>query len=108
MIVLYNYNFKSEPVNFEYNDYLVKIGDKEVILNILVTNKNILLFYNQERDFAVLKSKGVFVTPTYELVMSIDLNELRYVVEDDNTIINDNIIIFKLNLKEVLNQNGDL
>lgn len=105
---MYNYDFKNELVVFEYNDCLVENNDKVNVLNVLVTNKNILFFYNQENDFVTLKSRGIFVTPTYELVMRVNLKTLKYVVEDNNTIINSNIIIFNFNLKDVLNKWGVL
>ena len=62
---MYNYDFKNESIRLEKHNVFVEINSKELFVSILVTDKNLLLFYNTESDFVTQKSRGVFVTPSY-------------------------------------------
>ena len=97
---MYNYDFNDEFVLYEFNDYLVSVKDKELYLNILITNKNLLLFYDNSKDFIVQKSQGVFVNPNYDLILKLNLNNINHKVVDENSIINDNIIIYNFDIKK--------
>lgn len=90
---MYNYDFKDEKVVYECNNCFAEIKGKELFVNVLVTDKNVLLFYNKDQDFVAMKSKGVFVTPSNDLIMSISLDNIDYQIDENNTLINNGEII---------------
>lgn len=90
---MYNYDFKNESIKLEKHNVFAEINSKELFVNILVTDKNLLLFYNTESDFVTQKSRGVFVTSSYELLIKLDLENISYEEEDNNTYINNDEII---------------
>lgn len=105
---MYNYDFikKEEKVLFEKTNCYVEIDDYSYNLNVLVTNKNILLFYNSLKNSA-LKASGIEEVPQYYLELAIPLNNLEYSIEDGNTFIEFNnsdillndVDISKINIK---------
>lgn len=98
---MYNYDFKKEKVIYEKHNVFAEINNKELFVNIVVTDKNLLLFYNTESDFVTMKSRGIFVTPSYELLFKLDLENISYEVGDHNTYINnDEIILYDFVLKK--------
>lgn len=102
---MYSYDFTNEKVINEYTDMIVDINDKTYNLNILITNLNILLFLNIEK-FNALNGREVFLMPKYELVKIIKLDNLQYICEDGDTIIEtEKLIIYNFKLDEVLTNN---
>ena len=100
---MYNYDFKDEIIILEKQNVFAEINNKELNINVLVTNKNLLLFYNIENDFVTMKSRGVFVTPTYELLGKIELENMVYECDLNNTYINnDKIILYEFLLKDYM------
>lgn len=97
---MYNYDFQNESVVSERQNVFAEIKEKELFVNVLVTDKNLLIFYNIENDIATLKSRGVFVAPNYELLIKFDLKSIRYSCEDNNTYINDDVVLYDFVLKE--------
>lgn len=92
---MYNYDFSNEKVKFEKFNTLVEINGNIYNLNILVTNRNILLFKDINSDFVKQKAMGVFLSSEYELVKSVPLKHLNYTFDGQNTYINkEEIIIY--------------
>ena len=71
---MYNYPFKdnNEHVLNEATNINIKCLNKQMLVNILLTNKNVLIFYDTERDSA-LKTSTAQIYPQYEVMLSIDL-----------------------------------
>lgn len=101
---MYNYDFTNEKVVFEKVNCVAEINQKEVFVSILLTEQNLLLFYNSNRGILKEKIMGVIVGPEYELLLKISLNDIKYTCEDNNTYIdNVNVTIFDFDLSKVLN-----
>lgn len=97
---MYNYDFTKETIKEEYIDKLVSINDKEILVNIIITDKNLLFFYNYDNDFVTKKAQGILLTTNYELIFQEELNSLNYVCDEDNTYINnDEVIIYDFILR---------
>ncbi|MBQ7030857.1 MAG: hypothetical protein IJN13_00600 [Bacilli bacterium] len=97
---MYSYDFENESIICERHNVFAEIKEKELFVNVLVTDKNLLIFYNIENDIVTLKSRGVFVAPNYELLIKFDLKSIRYSCEDNNTYINDDVVLYDFVLKE--------
>lgn len=82
VVEMYIYPFKeNEEIVFnEREDVLVSIKKKKLKVNILLSNKNILVFYNSDFN---LDSKHI--TSNYKLIYKIDLSNMEYVVKMGNT-----------------------
>ena len=103
---MYNYAFKEndEHVLNEAADVNIKFTNRNMLVNILLTNKNILVFYDTERDNA-MKAGGMQVIPQFEILFKIDLGNMDYNIEDEDTIINiDNNVVnlYNFNLKDFI------
>lgn len=82
----------------EETNLSLKFNKNYFIGRILLTNKNILIFFDTNKDSA-LKGSGVQVMPEYALLTKIPLKELKYTANNEETLIND-ITIYNFNLKE--------
>ena len=101
---MYLYDFENEKFMLEIMDNLVSINDREYTLNIVLSELNLLLFKNIKKD-SVLADREIHEMPEYELIVKINLNELKYDIDDNNTVINysgNEIILHNFNLKEAL------
>lgn len=103
---MYNYTFKEndEHVLNEAADVNIKFTNRNMLVNILLTNKNILVFYDTERDNA-MKAGGMQVMPQFEILFKIDLGNMDYKIEDEDTIINidGNVVnLYNFNLKDFI------
>ncbi len=103
---MYNYDFKKneEQIVLEKENGIVEIKDNTYNLSIVVTNKNILLFNNVNKNNP-LSGRGVLMPEEYYLELAIPLQTLDYEVEDNNTIINyknAEIVLYDLNINECL------
>ena len=103
---MYNYTFKEndEHVLNEATNINIKCLDKQMLVNILLTNKNVLIFYDTERDKA-MKAGGMQFIPQFEILFKIDLGNMDYNIEDEDTIINiDNNVVnlYNFNLKDFI------
>lgn len=101
---MYNYDFENELVVFEKADCLISFNNKELISNILVTDKNILIFKNDVNP--ILKGREIHELPVYELIFKFDLNDIIYEVDEDNTIVKiakSELILFNFDLNKVKN-----
>ena len=101
---MYLYDFENEKFMLEIVDNLVSINDREYTLNIVLSELNLLLFKNIKKD-SVLAAREIHEMPEYELIVKINLNELKYDIDDNNTVINysgNEIILYNFNLKEAL------
>lgn len=97
---MYNYDFMDEATEFEQTDTVIEIDSKLLTCNLLITNKNILLFQDINKN-NVLKGRGVCLPQNNELFLKIPLDNLEYKVIDNNTYIKFNnkvIIIHKIML----------
>ena len=84
---MYNYTFKenNEHVLNEAADVNIKFEKRNMLVNILLTNKNVLVFYDTERDNA-LKTRGMQVMPEFEVLFKVDLSNMDYTINDEDTI----------------------
>lgn len=102
MIIIYNYDFSDEKVVFESRNNFIEFAKKEMFLNILITNKNILLFRDIKKD-SPLSGREMYIMPQYELFELIPLNKLNYEVIHNNTIINNGeVIIYNVDLDKII------
>jgi len=102
---MYIYDFDNEEVIIESVDNLITIKDKEIKSNILLTEKNLLIFKNIKNDSA-LAGRELYEMPEYELIIKIDLNKIKYSVEENNTYIkigNEEIILYDFDLNRAKN-----
>lgn len=97
---MYNYEFENEMVSYEVHNIFSEIKGNELFVNILITDKNLLIFYNLDNDIVVSKTKGVATSPVYELLMKFELDNIVYKIEDNNTYIKDNIILYNFVFSE--------
>ena len=70
----------------------------------MLTNKNVLVFYDTERDNA-MKAGGMQVVPQFEVLFKIDLGNMDYNIVDEDTIINidnNNVTLYNFNLKDFI------
>lgn len=103
---MYNYDFSKEKVIFEKLNTLVEISGRSYCYNILITNKNILLFVNVNKNNSLI-SRGVQLPSENELVKTIPLDKLKYKCIEEDTIINvsnDEIIIYNINIDKFLSK----
>ena len=101
---MYNYDFSNEQVIYEKNNIIIEINNQIFRGNVLLTDKNLLLF-RDSTDFIKQKSQGIFILQKYELVYKSGLDNLKYEVEDNDSYINnDEIILYEINLKEIINK----
>lgn len=97
---MYNYDFNKEIIKQEHINKLVSINDKEIFVNIIITDKNLLFFYNYDNDFVTKKTQGLLLTTNYELIFQKELSDLNYVCDKDNTYLdNDKVIIYDFILR---------
>ena len=96
---MYNYDFKNEKVVYENNNIFISINGKELFVSLLITNKNILLFQDLKKNSG-LSGREMYIVPEYDLFQKISLHNLKYKIDNDDTLINDNIILYNLNIDE--------
>ena len=99
---MYNYDFlkdKEHAIN-EKEQVLVSFGNKKLML----TDKNLLFFYDTEKD-SPLKCSRMSVVPQYEVLLKLSLDNLDYHIMDNFTDINfkgDVISIYNFNLDDFI------
>ena len=98
---MYNYNFYNDLVNYEFLDKVILINNQEIIGNVLLTNNNLLIFQNINRG-TMKFGKAVTPMADYDLIVKIDLETLKYQIDENNSIINDNIIIIDFKIDNFL------
>ena len=99
---MYNYTFNEEKIIYERHDIFIEINNQELFVNILISDKNILLF-TKDNEMAHLKGNGVFYTPEFNLLTKISLNDISFTCTNNITYIN-NIVIYDFNLNDVINE----
>mgnify|MGYP000653696526 FL=1 len=103
---MYNYDFlkdKEHAIN-EKEQVLVCFGNKKLLVNIMLTDKNLLFFYDTEKDSS-LKSSRMGVVSQYEVLLKLSLDNLDYHIMDNFTEINfkgDVILIYNFNLDDFI------
>ena len=98
---MYNYDFTNEKVVYENNNVYVSINDKELFLSLLITNNSILLFQDLKKS-SPLNGRELYIMPEYDLLLKISLSNIKYKIDNNDTIINDNIVIYNLNIEEYI------
>ena len=102
---MYNYDFKNKKIVLELVNVLVSIDDKDLILNIIITNHDLLLFKNIKLN-TVISGRGIYEMPEYELVFNAKLNDIKFKIDDLNTLIkygDKEVILFNFDLNKVIN-----
>lgn len=103
---MYNYDFlkdKEHAIN-EKEQVLVSFGNQKLLVNIMLTDKNLLFFYDTEKD-SPLKCSRMSVVPQYEVLLKLSLDNLDYHIIDNFTEINfksDVISIYNFNLDDFI------
>lgn len=79
---MYIYPFKEndEIIFNEREEVLVSLENKKLKVNILLSNKNILVFYNTDFN---LNNKHI--TSNYKLIYKLDLGNMEYEIKNGNT-----------------------
>ena len=103
---MFNYDFtkNKEKAIYEDRSVLLDINNKEYNLAMIITNKNILLFNDANKN-NILRGRGIAIQPDYLLEVSLPLNKINYVVEESNTYIKykeTEIIIYDFDLTKVI------
>lgn len=101
---MYNYDFRDEITKCELLNSLIEIDEKSYYYNLLITNKNILLFDNINKNNTLMAS-AVSLLPNNLLVLKIPIQNIHYKIEDDSTIIffdNKTFIIYNFNIKNYI------
>jgi hypothetical protein len=99
---MYNYDFENEKVLEEFVNMAVDVNKKRMVLDIIITNRNILMFRETTQD-NVLSSVYVHHIPKYELLYLFDKDvEIKNEPTPDDTTIqakDETIVIYNLDLK---------
>lgn len=95
---MYNYDFKEndEHIITESIHKTIEVNQKKMLVSVVVTNKNLLLFKNiNEKN--VLNSRGMSMPEEYELIFKLPIKQIEYKIEDNKTIIsyNENLLIIE-------------
>lgn len=98
---MYDYDFKKETVIKEATNVNLKFIDRYFLASILLTDKNILIFFDSNKD-NVLKGSGVQVMPEYVLLTKLPLKDLTYQTKDEQITISDNLTIYNFDLNNFL------
>ncbi len=105
---MYNYDFKKENESIlkEIININTKIGNKYYITNLILTEKNLLIFYDMKNEDYKL-GVGINPFPNFYLLFSIPLKDLNYEIKENDTYIktnNQEINFYDLKLEEFLNK----
>ena len=103
---MFNYDFAKNKENaiYENRNVLLDINNKEYNMAMIITNKNIL-FFNDTNKNNILRGRGIDIQPDYLLELSLPLNKISYVIEEDNTYIKYEqieVIIYNFDLTKVI------
>lgn len=103
---MFNYDFESnkEKAIFENRNVILEINNNEYNLCMLITNKNILLFNDVNKN-NVLNTRGMYMPPEYLLEMKLPISKISYVVEEGNTYIDykdDTVVIYNFDLEKYI------
>ena len=76
---MYNYDFKknNESLLQELNNVLIEANKQQEIVNILITEKSILFFYNLTNNNPLPPHYRVGMLPEYELIMKVLINDAK-------------------------------
>ena len=82
---MYNYDFLKthESILKEARDVNIKIGNKYFQTRFVLTEKNLLVFYDINRGNPIW-GVGTYIPPELELLFSVLKEKVKYVIEDGN------------------------
>lgn len=105
---MYNYNFNknNEKIQNEIPNVEIQLNKCYYLTNIVITNKNLLVFYDMNRDNP-LKSQGVQVLPDMNAIISIPKNKLEKRSDNINSYIkydNSEVILYGIDLDEYIKE----
>ena len=103
---MYNYPFRDneEYAISEGASVNCKAGNKNIIVNVLLTNKNILIFYDSDKNNLV-KSSGIQTMPEYEVLFKVPLDNMNYKVSEEDTLLNidgSDVTLYNFNIKDFI------
>ena len=101
---MYEYDFNKENIVSEYKEITIKCDNTYYLVNILFTDKNMLLFYDVNKN-NVLKSRNVQVVEKFALVLKQELNNINYKLQENNTILfvkENEVIIYNFNIENAI------
>ena len=103
---MYNYDFENnkEKIKEEIINIEVCFNNCYYLTNIVITNKNLLVFYDMNRD-NVLKSQGVQVLPDLNAFISIPIKKLEIRYDNINSYIkyqNKEVTLYGVNIEDYI------
>lgn len=103
---MYNYPFRDneEYAISEGASVNCKAGNKNIIVNVLLTNKNILIFYDSDKNNPI-KSSGIQTMPEYEVLFKVPLDNMNYKVSEEDTLLNidgSDVTLYNFNIKDFI------
>ncbi len=101
---MYNYPFRDnkEYAISEKSSVNCMFDNKSILVNILLTNKNILIFNDSDNPIKESKIKNL---SEYKVLFKVPLDNMNYKVNDKDTLlnINDSIVtLYNFNIKDFI------
>ena len=101
---MYNYPFRDneEYVLSEEAEVNCQVHESNMLVNILLTNKNILIFKEKNNT---LKSGEIHTMLEFEVCFKVPLNNMDYTINKEDTILNidnDVVTLYNLNIKDFI------
>ena len=105
---MYSYDFEKEQEKtiYENRNVLIETLDKTYELAIIITNKNILLFNDLNKNH-VLNSRGVSIQSEYVLELKLPTNSLIYTIEEGDSYIKSGereLVIYNLDISKYIEE----
>ena len=103
---MYNYDFENnkEKIKEEITNVEVCFNNCYYLTNIVITNKNLLVFYDMNRD-NVLKSQGVQVLPDLNAFISVPIKKIETRYDNINSYIkyqNKEVTLYGINIEDYI------
>ena len=87
----YDFNLNEEIIINEEKNINIKLNQNYYLTNFILTNKNLLIFYDINRG-SMLWGSGTHLLPEFELLLNIPIEKLKYNIYSGNLIITLNSI----------------
>ena len=100
---MYNYDFDNEKIIKEFTNTKIDINGDRKVLDIILTDKNILIFRESTQDNVLKAAIFIHQIPKYDLLYSFTKNvKMTNAPTMDDTTIHgeDEITLYNINLKE--------
>jgi len=105
----YDYDFEknNEIIIGNFHDIPIDINGKRSLVNVVLTNRNLLFFYDTTKD-SPLRAPMIYEIANHELICKVSINKAKFnnkpTESDTQIIINEkSIIIYNLDLIPLIN-----